>query len=119
MFAITKEQREKVVGYSALSRSDHKYICVDGATYVAGSDKDMEKYLEDSLLKKEDYLIDRESVSDLLHDYGDTQGSYALELEALSTFKSVADKVNIHYHSDPYESFASEDPELFIVEIEE
>ena len=119
MFAITKEQQEKVVGYSALSRTNHKYIAVDGATYIANSCDDMVKYLEDSLLKKEDYLIDRESVADLIHDYGDTQGLYALEFNALTSFTSVADPVHIHYHTEPYESFDSEDPELFMVEIEE
>lgn len=119
MYAITEQQRSKVVGYSALSRIDHKFISIDGATYVANSGNDMLRYLEDSLLKKDEYLIDSESMEDILHDYGDSHGSYALELEALRAFREIADQVKLDYHSDPYESFESEDPDIFIVEIQE
>ena len=119
MVAINKKDENKIIGYSALSRKTHKYISIDGATYVANSGHDMVKFLEDSLLKSTEYMIDKESVVDLLHDYGDTHGSYALEIEALNSFKTIADRSKIKYNSNPYESFDSEEPELFIVEIEE
>ena len=64
-------------------------------------------------------MIDKESVVDLIHDYGDTHGVYALELDALRSFASVADPVHLPYHTAPYESFDSEDPELFMIEIDE
>lgn len=119
MLSITSELQEKVVGYSALSRLDYKYITVDGATYVANTIEDMLRFIDDSLLNREDYLIDKETVADLLHDYGDTRGVYALEIGALDKFSSVADIAHLHYNKEPYESFDSEEPDLFIVEIEE
>jgi len=119
MFAMTQNQRDKVIGYSALSRVDHKYICLDGATYIAGSGNDMIKYLEDSLLNQKDYMIDRESMTDILHDYGDSHGAYALEVNALQNFKDIADTVHMDYKTEPYNSYDSEDPDVFIVEMAE
>jgi len=117
MFAMTEGQLGSTIGYSALSIKEHKYICVDDATYIASSSGDMAKYLEDSLVPAKEYMIDRESMADIIHDYGDTNGAYAMELSVLKRFKEIADEVHMNYLSKPYESFADEEPEVFVVEI--
>ena len=117
MYAMTQEQQEYIIGYSALSKKSHTYLLIDDAVYIADSFTDMENYIEDQLLDKTDYLIDTVCVKDLINDYGDSNGLYALEVDATEKFRKTADKISLSYELKPYESYDSEEPELYLIEL--
>ncbi len=117
MFALTSSQASKILGYSALSVKDKCYVALDDSTYIADSPNDMIKYLEDLLADPKEYMIDQVSMQDVTKDFGDTEGSYALEVDAFDIFKKLAESVKMSFYESPYESFDSEEPEVFIIEV--
>ena len=112
------EKRSSItIGYSAFRLFDKCYEYNENACYIADTPESLRGFLTDAAFSVNDYETVAITLSDLLDDFGCSNGEYALEPEALSRFEKVAETSGISFAVTPYEDSMGLKPEIFIVHI--
>ena len=107
----------ETIGYSAFRLFDECYEYNENACYIADTPESLRGFLTDAAFSVNDYETVVVTLSDLLNDFGCSNGEYALEPEALSRFEKVAETSGIGFAVTPYEDSIGLEPELFIVHV--
>lgn len=105
-----------LIGYSAFEYLEDCYEYNENACYIAGSAESLKSFLTEAMLEVADYRIDAVRFSDILADYGVSNGEYAMESQALARFKEAAGRAGVKYSIERYETGPGQ-PDLFVVEI--
>lgn len=110
---------EIVIGYSAYHPFDECYEYNENACYIADTPESLREFLSDALWPVEEYRIDAVTITDIEKDYGESEGEYALEPDALEQFKQTAAASDIEYTVTPYDPSPNAPPTLYIVNIKD
>jgi len=105
-----------LIGYSAYEYLEECYEYNENACYIADSAESLKTFLTEAMLDVADYRIDAVKFSDILADYGVSNGEYAMEAQALGRFKEAAGKSGVKYSVERYETWPDQ-PDLFVVEV--
>lgn len=108
---------DTLIGYSAFELTEECYEYHENACYVADSPEALRTFLSEAMLEVEDYRIDAVKLSDIVADFGVSNGEYALEAEAFARFQQAAKTANVRYRFQKQEKWFDEQPDLYIVEV--
>ncbi len=108
---------DTLIGYSAFELSEECYEYHENACYVADSPEALRTFLSEAMLDSNDYRIDAVRLSDMVADFGVSNGEYALEAEAFARFQQAAKKANLRYRFEKPETWFDEQSDLYIVEV--
>jgi len=106
-----------IIGYSAFELFDQSFEYYEKACFVADASESLRVFLADAAFSVNDYETVVVYISDILNDFGLSNGEYALEPEAFSRFQKEADSLGIQYTVTPDEGVTDEKPDLFIVHV--
>ena len=107
----------ETIGYSAFRPFDECYEYNENACYIADTPELLRVFLANAPFSVNDYETVVITLSDILDDFGCSNGEYALEPEALARFEKAAESSGISFKVTPYEDFLGQQPDLFIVHI--
>jgi len=107
----------ETIGYSAFRPFDECYEYNEDACYIADTPESLRAFLANAPFSVNDYETVVITLSDILNDFGCSNGEYALEPGALSRFEKAAGSSGISFKVTPYEDFLGQPPDLFIVHI--
>lgn len=111
-----ENNKNPIIGYSALALYDECYEYIENACLIADSPESLKEFLKNATFNINDYRIDPIRLSDIIDDYGCSCGEFVMEPEALKRFEQVPD---MKYTVEPFHySFSDEEPDLFVINIE-
>lgn len=113
---LLDNQADILIGYSAFEYLEACYEYNENACYIADSAESLKAFLTEAMFDVADYRIDAVKFSDILADYGVSNGEYAMEAQALARFKEAAKSAGVKYSVERYETWPGQ-PDLFVVEI--
>ena len=105
------------IGYSAFGGFDEAYQYHENACYIADTPESLRGFLTDAAFSVNDYETVMVNISDMLNNFGLSNGEYAMEPKALSRFQEVADTLDLDYRVTPDDTLTDEKPDLFIVNL--
>ncbi len=102
------------IGYSVFELFEECYQYNENACYVASSREQANDFLQNCCDNAADCRIDAIRITDIMTDYGASCGQYAMESEAFSRFKKVAEVNAIQFRAEPFDG----DDTLMVVKID-
>ncbi len=105
---------ESHIGFSIFETSEECYQYNENACIIAATRASAETFMRNGFADPSECRIDSIRFGELMKDYGGTCGEYAMEREAFSRFKQIADLNGVEFTAEPYDG----DNEFLVVEID-
>jgi len=110
------KESETQIGFSVFDPYEECYQYNEDACFIAATREDAEEFLKDSFLLIDPAAcrIDAIKFSDIMADYGASNGEYAMERDAFSRFRAVAEANGVGFSAEPYDG----DDSLMVVQVD-
>lgn len=102
------------LGYSVFDTDEECYSCNENACYVAATRESADAFRDACDLPLSSARIDAVSWSDLVSDFGDSSGEYAMEAATYSRFQKLAEQHDVRFEAEAYDRQGS----LMVVQID-
>ena len=111
---MASQEVETVVGFSVFEKSEDCYQYNENACFIADSRENAANFLKNGYGDADDCRIDSVTFGNIMLDYGASCGEYAIEAQAVSVFKRIAELNGVTFTSEPYDG----DDTLLVVQVD-
>ena len=108
------KELESHIGFSVFETFEECYQYNENACFIAATQASAETFMRNGYTDPQGCRIDSICFGDIMKDYGGSCGEYAMERDAFSRFKRIADLNDVEFTAEPFDG----DDEFLVVEID-
>ena len=91
---------KQIIGYSAYNTHLEAFEYNENECFIANSVESLKAFIDGAGFGWENYKIEPVWMSDILDDYGVSNGRFCMEIEALARFEKAARSLGVIYHTE-------------------